>query len=46
MYKELIVIYKVIYKELKYKGQQRENKLRGCFVKEGIIVNSKGKENA
>jgi hypothetical protein len=23
-----------------------ENELRGCFVKEGIIVKGKGKENA
>ena len=52
MYKELIVICKVVYKvdklykELRYKGQQGKNKLRGCFIKEGIIVNSKGKENA
>ena len=52
MYKELIVICKVVYKvdklykELRYKGQQGKNKLRGCFIKEGIAVNSESRENA
>ena len=52
MYKELIVVYKVVCKvdgsceELRYKGRRGENKLRGCFVEEGIVINSESRENA
>ena len=35
-----------VYKELKYKGRREENKLRGYFVEERIIVKGEGKKNA
>ena len=52
MYKESTVVCKVVCKvdgsceELRYKGRQGENKLRGCFIEEGIVINSEGRENA